>query len=119
MICTIEKGKDGFVIGNCLNRMYENLPICVVSYYEGMYPTIEYVDWDNWNDIVSDFSKVAYRKWFPISVVKEPLTTENLTWQDMLKIADIIGHTQKLTEDGYVRDSESFYTEVLEKFKEG
>lgn len=48
----------------------------------------------------------------------ETSDTTNLTWQDMARIADIIGHTRRLTEEGFTRKPEEFYTEVLEKFKE-
>ena len=51
------------------------------------------------------------------AVIKENLTPE-LTWQDMAKIADIIGHTSRLTRDGMTRSPEDFYSEILERFKE-
>lgn len=40
----------------------------------------------------------------------------NLTWEDMQRIADAMGHTAKLTKEGTMRPSEEYYTEVLMKF---
>ena len=51
------------------------------------------------------------------AVIKESLSTE-LTWQDMARIADIIGHTSRLTRDGMTRSPEDFYSEILKRFKE-
>lgn len=53
----------------------------------------------------------------PEAVIKESLTTE-LAWQDMAKIADIIGHTSRLTRNGMTRSPEDFYSETLKRFKE-
>lgn len=53
----------------------------------------------------------------PEAVIKESLTTE-LAWQDMAKIADIIGHTSRLTRGGMTRSPEDFYSETLKRFKE-
>ena len=43
---------------------------------------------------------------------------KTITADDVAKISDIIGHTAKLDEHGYVRPSREIYQEVANKFNE-
>lgn len=68
---TIRVASDGFVADSCLDEMYSHLPILVVYMYEGMYPTIEYIDKDNWSAAAMDFSKEACKYWMPCENLTE------------------------------------------------
>lgn len=59
----IIKDEFGFATDPILDEMYRNLPILVASFEEGMNPTVEYIDKDNWSDSVSDFNKPRYKAW--------------------------------------------------------
>ena len=59
----IPKDKDGLFEDD--GTMHNDLPIVVMSICDGMYPTLEYVDEDNWGDAVADFSKENYKFYFP------------------------------------------------------
>lgn len=59
----------GFVTQGCLDEMYSHLPMLAVYLYEGLYPTIEYVDKDNWSDAVSDFDKPSCKYWVPCEAI--------------------------------------------------
>lgn len=71
----------------------------------------DYADEEYLDDKIQEFRKAMGAE------IKENLTTE-VTWQDIAKIADIIGHTNRLDKEGQVRSSEEFYKEILKKYKE-
>lgn len=45
-----------------------------------------------------------------------PSNCSHLTWQDVMDIVDIFGHTSRLDDNGNVRSQEDFFTEVLNKY---
>lgn len=67
---SIIKDGFGFVYEVCLDEMYKHLPILIVSYNEGLYPTIEYIDEDNWVDILADLNKPYYKLWSPCGKIE-------------------------------------------------
>ena len=44
----IPKDKNGFFDEE--SDLYDNLPIIVTEHHEGMYPTLHYIDNDNWHE---------------------------------------------------------------------
>ena len=69
----IIKDNHGFATDSGLLEMYSHLPILVASIYDDeSYPTIEYVDEENWSDSVSDFSKEKYKFWATTQPIDMP-----------------------------------------------
>lgn len=62
---------EGFITESCLDEMYAHLPILVVYMWDGMYPTFDYVDEENWHDSLSYFSKEECKYWMPFEKLME------------------------------------------------
>jgi len=59
----IKKDENGFVFDNIIEDMFQSLPILLV--HSGRYPLIEYVDEDNWADVLHDLDKADCKRYLP------------------------------------------------------
>lgn len=55
----IPKDKDGFFDEE--SDLYDNLPIIVTEHHKDLYPTLHYIDKDNWHDTLSDLSRCRFK----------------------------------------------------------
>ena len=82
---------------------------------------------NKWRRAQGKYSEIGTRPPYTpteISVAIDTITKhfsndrKTITADDVAKIADIIGHTAKLDENGYVRFSRERYQEIADKFNE-
>ena len=66
----IPKDKDGFFDDD--SDLYEQLPIVVASIEEDLYPILEYIDQDNWEEAYSDLNKERYKYYIRVETIEMP-----------------------------------------------